>query len=387
MEDSLSVNVVRSNKRPKENKKGKDRRAAKKVKSPASDPPKRENRDEDIDIVQLLKEIPQRIPFQGKPTKTTFSVALPVSLIQNIQTDELRAYVIGGIARTLTIYGIHEVVLYNDMGEEGYSWQQYFAINLRFLETPQYLRRYMFPLIEELRHTGLQNPLDAPHHLRANEWLPYREGVIQLRPKGEASLGNRVDVFAECGLFGKIKILNPKALMDLYGAELYCLEYDEEVYQRVTIRLDPSSLNICKKRWREQKAGLSSYGEVSLSGKIVQPDEPQRLAGLYWGYVVREVESYEAAFDGCPFNEEGIYDYKVGTSERGDLYPKEVTVPRFKNFLMVLGPISGLESIVEDPRARVDAYVNFCHNQRSRTIRTEEALTICLSQFFAHYSL
>lgn len=86
------------------------------IKSQKSDPPKPSKKENDVSLVQLLKEIPQRIPFQGKPTKTTFSVALPVSLVQNIQTDELRAYIIGSIARTLTIYGIHEVILYNDIG-------------------------------------------------------------------------------------------------------------------------------------------------------------------------------------------------------------------------------------------------------------------------------
>lgn len=395
MEDTLSVNIVKSNKRPKEKdnnkkKKRKDKAhdSTKKPKLKESDPPKVSKHPEQVNLIQLLKDIPQRIPFLGKPTRRTFSVALPVSLVQNILTDELRAYVIGSIARAVTIYGVHEVVLYNDLGDEGYSWQEYFALNLRFLETPQYLRRYMFPLSDDLRNVGLQNPLDSPHHLRSNEWLPFREGVIQLRPRKEASLDLPSDVYAECGLFGRIRIRNPEDLKDVYGAELYCLEdEDGEVYQRVTVRLDPGSLIECKKRWKEQRSGFNNFGDSNLSGVVVPPDEPQSIAGLYWGYVVREVESYEAIFQGCPFNQEGTYDYKIGTSERGEVYPREVKVPSFKHMLMVFGPVSGLESLMEDPKASVDAYVNFCQNQRSRTIRTEEALTICLSQFFAHFSL
>lgn len=30
----------------------------------------------------------------------------------------------------------------------------------------------------DLRFAGLQSPLDAPHHVRRSEWLPYREGVV-----------------------------------------------------------------------------------------------------------------------------------------------------------------------------------------------------------------
>lgn len=388
MDGDVSFNIVRSLKRPKEAKKHKEKNNSKRIKSQKSDPPKPSKKENDVSLVQLLKEIPQRIPFQGKPTKTTFSVALPVSLVQNIQTDELRAYIIGSIARTLTIYGIHEVILYNDIGEGGYEWQEYFAVNLRFLETPQYLRRYMFPLSDELRNTGLQNPLDAPHHLRSNEWLPYREGVIKLEPKGGTSKSGSLAVYAECGLFGRIEINNPKALKELYGTDLFCLDDgEEEVYQRVTVRLDASSLSECKRRWMEQKRGIYNAHETTLSGSLVAPDEPQCMAGLYWGYVVREVDGYNAVFEGCPFNQNGTYDFKIGTSERGDIYPKDVKVPKFNHLLMVLGPVHGLESIVENPQENVDAYVNFCYNQRSRTIRTEEALTICLSQFFAHYSI
>lgn len=31
---------------------------------------------------------------------------------------------------------------------------------------------------EDLKYAGMLPPLDAPHHLRSNEWCKYREGVI-----------------------------------------------------------------------------------------------------------------------------------------------------------------------------------------------------------------
>ncbi|GIX66063.1 RNA methyltransferase, putative [Babesia caballi] len=388
MDDDLTFNIVRSNKRVKErlpaalreSRKswwpGLQAHACSENKAEASEPTAAPKRDTDVSMVQLLKEIPQRVPFRGKPTKKTFSVALPVSLVPNILTDELRAYIIGSIARALTIYGIHEVILYNDMGEEGLEWQEYFAVNLRFLETPQYLRKYMFPISPDLRNAGLQNPLDAPHHLRSSEWLPYREGVIKLEIKGTERSGPR-EMLAECGLFGRIKVSNPEALEAIYGVQWYCLEdTEEEVYQRVTLLLDSASLHECRRRWKEQKAGTGSTPGAALSGRLVAPDEPQSTAGLYWGYVVREAEEYAGVFRGCPFTEDGSYDYKIGTSERGSVYPKEVRVPDFRHLLMVIGPVNGLESVKEDPKEDVDAYVNFCYNQRSRTIRTEEALTI-----------
>jgi methyltransferase len=49
-----------------------------------------------------------------------------------------------------------------------------FVVNLAYLEAPQYLRRILFKMNPLLRMAGLQNPLDAPHHVRADEWISYR---------------------------------------------------------------------------------------------------------------------------------------------------------------------------------------------------------------------
>ncbi|KAG7028917.1 putative methyltransferase C9orf114-like protein, partial [Cucurbita argyrosperma subsp. argyrosperma] len=47
---------------------------------------------------------------------------------------------------------------------------------LKYLETPQYLRKALFPKHNNLRFVGMLPPLDALHHLRKHEWSPYREG-------------------------------------------------------------------------------------------------------------------------------------------------------------------------------------------------------------------
>ncbi len=43
----------------------------------------------------------------------------------------------------------------------------------------------------DLRHVGTLPPLDAPHHMRATEWGPYREGVVQ---GSDAATGSVIDV-------------------------------------------------------------------------------------------------------------------------------------------------------------------------------------------------
>lgn len=49
---------------------------------------------------------------------------------------------------------------------------------LQYLECPQYLRKSFFPQHDDLRYAGVLNPLDSPHHMKADETPKYREGVI-----------------------------------------------------------------------------------------------------------------------------------------------------------------------------------------------------------------
>ncbi|UKK00262.2 hypothetical protein MACK_000332 [Theileria orientalis] len=375
--DSTFVNVTSNkNKKNKKRKKNKDKEDSNERGGQDLNVSKKHKKDfssHNINFVHLFKEIPQRIPFIGKPRRSTLSVSLPVSLIENVQSDELRAYVIGNIARTLTIYGVNEVVLYNDLEDKNTRWMEYFSINLRYLETPQYLRKFLFPMDPTLKYAGLQNPVNAPHHLRSSEWLPYREGVVRLIRRDSSY----TSLYADCGIFSSVRVLNKEDLEKIYGLE-YLTDEDGDIYQRVTIRLDEPSLAKCRKNWKEGKAfDITESG--TLSGYLVDPEEPLKVAGLYWGYVVRESNSFAECQSGCPFNESGEYDLRIGTSERGELYSPTTRLPKYNNAIIHFGPVLGLENVIDEPEKKFDKYYNFCNNQKSRTIRTEEALLIALS--------
>jgi predicted SPOUT superfamily RNA methylase MTH1 len=76
---------------------------------------------------------------------------------------------------------------------------EFFVKNLEYLETPQYLRKTLFPKHSALRFASLMNPLDTPHHMRATEWTQYREGVVINRPVKDAK-GSWVNigVYKDC---------------------------------------------------------------------------------------------------------------------------------------------------------------------------------------------
>jgi len=62
----------------------------------------------------------------------------------------------------------------NKKTEGGSKACKQLAIILQYLECPQYLRRILFPIHNFLKYTGVLNPLDAPHHFRQEDNVPYR---------------------------------------------------------------------------------------------------------------------------------------------------------------------------------------------------------------------
>ena len=76
---------------------------------------------------------------------------------------------------------------------------EFFVKNLEYLETPQYLRKALFPKHAALRFASLMNPLDTPHHMRATDWRPYREGVVINRPvKDVRGSWVNIGVYKDC---------------------------------------------------------------------------------------------------------------------------------------------------------------------------------------------
>lgn len=291
----------------------------------------------------------EEVRSRGRPH--TVSIAVPASIIANAQSFELRAYLVGQIARAATIFTIDEIVVYEDQsslpkGEDGVSQAlAFFVRNLQYLETPQYLRRSLFAIHKDLKFAGLQNPLDAPHHMRMDEWSPYREGTVTSEDKEGGCWVN-------CGLQHDIWMeqVAPKNV-------------------RITVKIN-------KESW--------DAGET-VSGKAVAPDEPRTKKGLYWGYQTRVASSLKAALEESSFGE---YDLIMGTSERGEVVDQKFSLPKFKHALIVFGGLGGLEEVLEDdvcglaerdPAKLFKTYVNACVSQGSRTIRCEEAILVAMS--------
>jgi len=165
-------------------------------------------------------------------------MAVPGSIVANCQTRELRTQITGQIARAATIYHVDEIIVFDDqlsrkqtstrnnyyrknrddqrrndksMEEPEKKEDQGDDINnnnnpnqirrssdphafmariLQYCDCPQYLRRHFFPMHPDLQFAGLLAPVDAPHHVRAEDRCPYREGVVLEKTHSGGSLVN-----------------------------------------------------------------------------------------------------------------------------------------------------------------------------------------------------
>ena len=291
----------------------------------------------------------------------TLSVALPGSILENAQSPELRTYLAGQVARALVIFNVDEVVIFDESPKKIVRNDEFkgstkatdpnilFARILQYLECPQYLRKYFFPVHQDLKYAGLLNPLDCPHHMRMDDIMPYREGVTLERPvkKGEGS-------FVNIGMRKELKLdkhLKPGI--------------------RVTVEMEPNDTDTFDKK---------KY----LKGKSVSPATPREKSGIYWCYSVRLANSFGAVFTQSPYSKG--YDLIIGTSKRGKPV-EELELSSYKHGLIVFGGLKGLEQSLESDENLMgseveqlfDHYINSCPNQGSRTIRTEEAILVTLS--------
>src|ERR1700686_4114462 len=108
-------------------------------------------------------------------------IAVPDTVLEEQDSLREKTAKLGQIARYCSIFGVDAIRVFHDPRGRGES--SFIKKVLEYLETPQYLRRRLFPLSEDLRYAGLLPPLRIPSHkakvplgkLQAGE---YRDGVV-----------------------------------------------------------------------------------------------------------------------------------------------------------------------------------------------------------------
>lgn len=257
-------------------------------------------------------------------------VAMPDTVLEEQDSVREKTAKLGQIARYCSIFGVDAIRVFQDPRGRGES--SFIKKVLEYLETPQYLRRRLFPLSEDLRYAGLLPPLRIPSHkpkvpMGALKPGEYREGVV-------LSDGLSVDVGLD----------RPVALRK-----------KETPQRRVTMRITSAS--------------QSGAEGVSVDRREVK---------TYWGYSV-DVSGAAALLA------DSAFPLKVATSRRGDPVARVARSLRIDlqgpGAVMLLfgSPSRGLfESLGKDLRSRVSYVVNLFPEQNVVTARSEEAMLSAL---------
>jgi predicted SPOUT superfamily RNA methylase MTH1 len=260
-------------------------------------------------------------------------VTIPDSSLSDEQTKRDKSIKIAQFARACSIFRVKRVYIYHDsLSHFEDDDLQLLKTILRYLDTPQYLRKMLFPMMHQLQYAGILHPIKAPHH-RVSEDIKkvkagdVRTGVI-VKVKGK--------LFVEVGL---------RSLVPFVGEGLEG--------KKVNVRLTSSYPNL--------KAVEASEQEIRD----------------YWGYDVKEVPSISKLLT-------SVERTAVIITSRNGRYFKNIEAAlaehakKVHHILVAFGaPKHGLQEILAEEGAsiRPDQYVvNMFPNQGTETVRLEEAV-------------
>ena len=205
-------------------------------------------------------------------------------MVEVYDDDARRTVLVGRIARAAAIFRVGEIVVYPDRGRgRQVGERRFISLLLEYLDTPQYLRKHLFPRRPELRYAGLLPPLRTPHHptegrmsrLRGGE---VREGYVFRRGGG---------LWVDVGVERPLPLLTPPAPRRMPGRVTVCLEVGGG---EVVARLSSPPAGVY---WgfRVVNVGLSLVGLVRRfrGGRVKGGGGGLVVATSRWGVPVWEV--------------------------------------------------------------------------------------------------
>jgi predicted SPOUT superfamily RNA methylase MTH1 len=263
--------------------------------------------------------------------KSALSIYVPISILSDVSSLIEKTFKVGQIARHASIFRVERIVVYKDSKsashEDGYLIRDLLA----YAETPQYLRKLIFPIMPNLKYAGLIPPLRTPHHPLGSDNPIFREGFVLKSGKGMSRV--------EIGLRAPVEVA-------------------EELtpHKRVTLR--------------------------NLDGRWVPSSKSE--APHYWGYETRLELKPLLSLIRC-----GSCGFVIATSRLGKPLSSvagdiQAALTWEKQISILFGsPGEGLNEILAREGAKPedisDVVVNMIPEQGTATVRTEEAVAITLA--------
>jgi methyltransferase len=261
-------------------------------------------------------------------------IAVPDSAISDEQTQRDKSIKISQFARACAIFRVKRIYIYHC--RNSYVEKEDLTILttlLRYLDTPQYLRRILYPRMKQLEYAGILHPIKAPHHKHIEDVKnikidDVRVGVI-VKIKGT--------LYVEVGL-GTL------------------IPYDGEGFEGKKLDVKFTSVY------------------PNLRAKEATTED---IKGYYWGYEVKELPSLHKLLKGTE-NTEVLITSRKGSYFKSNEVKLIQRLKSIRNLLIVFGaPKKGVEQILTDEGQSIKPYefvVNMFPFQGTETVRLEESV-------------
>ena len=255
------------------------------------------------------------------------SIAIPDSSLSEEPTPLDKAMKISQIARACSIFHVNTIYIYKESG--GSDRDRSLLRNLlRYLETPQYLRKILYPISDDFQFAGSLSPLKIPSHVQTSDPKKIKAGDVR---------------------DGVVVQYKGKKFVNVGFEQLIPFYSKDDDGKRILVKF--------------------KEGYPALTVKQIEKEEISQ----YWGYDVKEVSNLNTFLTtwGSTI---------ILTSRRGK--PIHKTQKYFdeisrEQVLLVFGsPKKGVyeilgKSIGNIPRSQV---LNFFSDQATETVRLEEAI-------------
>lgn len=259
------------------------------------------------------------------------SILIPSSLTSESMDPRIKTYKVGQIARLASIFKVGKITIYKD---PEYDDSKFIDLVLRYAETPQYMRKQLFPLSDELKYVGVIPPLRTPHHpLRAPKIGEFREGIITKVGLGE-------NAWVDIGVKSPVSLSTDKIL---------------QRGERVTVKI---------------------FSRRPLQVKLVSKDQ----IPLYWGY--------QTSISGTLGETLKAQSRVIATSKCGEVVDVKMlsklrAVMKGDVSIVFGSPNRGLDDILKEEGLLLSNLANHIINtipsQGTDTVRTEEAILATLA--------
>ncbi len=255
------------------------------------------------------------------------SIAIPDSSLSEEPSKLDKSMKVSQIARACSIFQVKTIYIYKEMS--GYDRDRALLRNiLRYLETPQYLRKMIYPRSDDLQFAGSLSPLKIPSHIQTSDPKKIKSGDVR----------DGVVVYSKGKKFVNVGF---DELIPYYGKD--------ENGSRIVIQF--------------------KQGHPNFSIKQIQKEETRQ----YWGYDVKEASNLFTLLS--TWRSFIIFTSRKGKPiHKGQKYFDEISE---SDILLVFGsPKKGIHEILGNNLTKVERsqILNFFPEQATETVRLEEAI-------------